>query len=354
MALYEFTTNSIVKIEETNLVSQGIKERQDLQRILRTQISRILPDTYVLAEEFGEWEDARRSIDLLCIDSEANLVVVELKRTEDGGHMDLQAIRYAAMVSRMTFADAVAAHAKFLAKLGEQREAESEILKFLGWEEPQPSDFAQEVRIVLMSNNFNKEITTAAMWLREYEIEVECIRLHSYKLADRTFLDVQKIVPLPEAATYQVQLRRKAAEVREAKAGTADWSRYDLVIGDETLKRLYKRQLFHHCVRALVNQGVSVSQIQKFIPQGKFIAMPEITDGTEFRAALPSLRTVTGAVPDPRRYYLQDDELFTSEGKTWALSNQWALNDLPTLDELLANFPKSRIRYSKIDEASEM
>ena len=34
---------------------------------------------------------------LLCIDREANLVVVELKRTEDGGHMDLQAIRYAAM-----------------------------------------------------------------------------------------------------------------------------------------------------------------------------------------------------------------------------------------------------------------
>jgi hypothetical protein len=28
---------------------------------------------------------------------------MELKRTEDGGHMELQVIRYAAMVSKMTF-----------------------------------------------------------------------------------------------------------------------------------------------------------------------------------------------------------------------------------------------------------
>jgi len=30
-------------------------------------------------------------------------VVIELKRTNDGGHMELQAIRYASMVSAMTF-----------------------------------------------------------------------------------------------------------------------------------------------------------------------------------------------------------------------------------------------------------
>ena len=47
----------------------------------------------VLAEEFGDWQDSRRRIDLLCLDRDAGLVVVELKRTEDGGHMELQAIR---------------------------------------------------------------------------------------------------------------------------------------------------------------------------------------------------------------------------------------------------------------------
>ncbi len=52
----------------------------------------IAPDLLVVSEEFGEWDDSRRRIDLLAIDRDANLVVIELKRTEDGGHMELQAI----------------------------------------------------------------------------------------------------------------------------------------------------------------------------------------------------------------------------------------------------------------------
>jgi hypothetical protein len=61
----------------------------------------------VISEEFGNWTDSRRRIDLLGIDKEANLVVIEIKRTEDGGHLELQAIRYAAMVSAMTFDNVV-------------------------------------------------------------------------------------------------------------------------------------------------------------------------------------------------------------------------------------------------------
>jgi hypothetical protein len=50
--------------------------------------SEIYPELYVLAEEFSDWEDSWRSIDLLCLYKRANLVVVELKRTEDGEHME--------------------------------------------------------------------------------------------------------------------------------------------------------------------------------------------------------------------------------------------------------------------------
>ena len=58
----------------------------------------MLQETLVISEEFGEWEESRRRIDLLGLDKDANLVVIELKRTEDG---ELQSIRYAAMVSTM-------------------------------------------------------------------------------------------------------------------------------------------------------------------------------------------------------------------------------------------------------------
>jgi hypothetical protein len=75
MAIYEITDNSIVQVPTTTFAAQGIRERYDLQRILRENVGAIAPDTYLLADEYGEWVDAKRRIDLLCIDKQANLVV---------------------------------------------------------------------------------------------------------------------------------------------------------------------------------------------------------------------------------------------------------------------------------------
>ena len=103
MSLYHISNNNITPIKRTTFASQGLRERQDLQQLLKSQIEIISPNTLLVAAEFGDWEDSRRRIDLLGIDKNANLVVIELKRTEDGGHMELQSIRYAAMISTLTF-----------------------------------------------------------------------------------------------------------------------------------------------------------------------------------------------------------------------------------------------------------
>ena len=79
-----------------------------------------------------------------------------LKRTEDGGHMELQALRYAAMVSKMTFSAAVEAHRKYLVDLESAGDPEEAILSFLGWEEPNKADFASDVRVLLVSAEFSK------------------------------------------------------------------------------------------------------------------------------------------------------------------------------------------------------
>src|SRR5262245_55477707 len=99
MPIYEITAHRLVELRQTSFSGHGLRERGDLQRLLRDQANVIAPDVLIIAEEFGDWEDSRRRIDLLGIDKKANLVVLVLKRTDDGGHMDLQAIRYAAMIS---------------------------------------------------------------------------------------------------------------------------------------------------------------------------------------------------------------------------------------------------------------
>jgi hypothetical protein len=346
MPIYEVEKNALTALAEVTFASKSILE-QDIQRIFRANIHAIAPDTFVLAEEFGDWADSWRSIDLLCLDKEAKLVVVELKRTENGGHMDLQAIRYAAMVSKMTFADAVAAHSKFLIKNGaEGSEAESAILGFLGWDEPKGNEFAQDVKIILVSADFSKEITTSVLWLNERELDIRCVRMRPYEFMGKTLVDIQQLLPLPEAADYQIQLRKKAAEERKTQEGGSDWTRYDLIVGIEKFSNLYKRQLFLTAIRALVKKGISVSELQQIIPARKFLGVSGKLEGNEFRKSVSEMKTLTGSAYDFRRFYADDEDLFFSDGKTWALSNQWSISFLPQLDQLIEKYQQAQMRYA--------
>ena len=238
MAIYKVEQNSLIEVPKTDFGSQGILERQDLQRLLRAQIQVISPDLMVIAEEFGDWEDSNRRIDLLCLDREANLVVVELKRTQDGGHMELQALRYAAMVSAMTFAQLVEAHIKILGPTGNREQAQAAILNFLDWAEPDEDLFAQDVRIILASADFGKELTTAVLWLNQRGLEIRCIRLKPHRMeGGGVLLDVQQIIPLPEAEDYQTRLATKERSVREQRTLSQEEA---LARAPESLKALWE------------------------------------------------------------------------------------------------------------------
>jgi hypothetical protein len=219
MAIFEIASDNIRMIEETTFAAAGIPERAHLQRLLRKQIEIISPDTLIVAEEFCEWEDAKRRIDLLGVDTNAKLVVIELKRTEDGGHMELQAIRYAAMVSTMTFDKVVDVYADFLRRIGSGADARKTLLEFLDWDEPDDDEFARDVRIVLASAEFSTELTTAVLWLNEQKLDIQCVRIKPYTDNGRVLIDVQQVIPLPEAADYQVQIRDKKQKGKHQAEG---------------------------------------------------------------------------------------------------------------------------------------
>lgn len=218
MPVYKLTKDAIQPLSPASFAQQGVKERSDLQRLLRANIAVVADDVLVIAEEFAEWEDSKRRIDLLCVDRAANLVVVELKRDDDGGHMELQAIRYAAMVSSMTFARAVDVFQAFLDRAQTGQDARRQLLEFLGWDEAREDDFARDVRIILVAADFSKEITTSVLWLNERDLDIRCVRMKPYQNGTETIMDVQQVVPLPEAEEYTVQIKQKEQAARADSA----------------------------------------------------------------------------------------------------------------------------------------
>ncbi len=180
MAIYHFENNLLSEVQKTNFSVEGIKERQHLQSTLKEQIEIIAPNCLVIAEEFSEWSESQRRIDLLAIDKQANVIVIELKRNETGEFMELQAIRYASMVSTLTFQKATEIFQKYLDSKNLEEDAETKLLEFLGWEEAKAEDFASDVQIILVSSNFSKELTTSVMSLNERDLDIRCVRLIPY------------------------------------------------------------------------------------------------------------------------------------------------------------------------------
>lgn len=345
MAIYRMADETIEAVEETTFASVSVSERGDLQRLLKRQIEIISPETLVISEEFSDWEDSKRRVDLLGIDTDANLVVIELKRTEDGGHMELQAVRYAAMVSTLDFERVVKLFEKYLLNESLDGDARSTILEFLGWEEPDEDAFAQDVRMVLASAAFSREVTTAVIWLNDHGLDIRCVRIKPYGDKDNLLLDVQQVIPLPEAQDYQVRLKEKQQKERESRKSSRDYSRFDVKVGNTEHRNLPKRRAVFTLIHSLCSSGVSVAEVAQVLAWRKTLF--RVVDGEVDSATFETLARKQQTSFDPVRWFYEDAELIHSDGKTHALTNQWGPRGEQAMRDLIAHFKPSDITLDR-------
>lgn len=318
MALYELRDQQLVDLASTTYLGERVLESR-LQTALRDHVDVLFPGIpveqapLVVAEEYADFAGSRRRIDLLAVDRSGQLVVVELKRTEDGGHMELQALRYAAMVSTMTFDQLVDTYADH-AGLDEDtaRERLTGHLDDAG----DPPELATRVRIVLVSSDFSREITSTALWLREnYDLDITCVRLVPYRHHDALVLDVQQIIPLPEAAAYRIEQEHKQREAARSRTGDRrDLTKYMLVVDDTPSSVLNKRQAVRTAVQELLNRGVPFDEVREAVGPGRWRPVRH-TDGADLRTAFvqqhPDLQR-------PGRWWL-DKAVHADEDLSWVM-----------------------------------
>ena len=350
MAIYEIASDSLRALQPTDFAREGFRERTDLQRLIRDQIEVLANDLLVIGEEFGDWEESRRRIDILAIDRQANLVVIELKRTESGGHMELQALRYAAMVSTMTFEKTVNIYRDFLQKMGRDDDPESSLLEFLEWDKPDEELFAQDVRVVLASADFSKELTTAVMWLNQRNLDIRCIRLQPYSDGERVFLDVQQVIPLPEAEEFQVQVREKAQRERQTRSSGRDMTRFDVEVLEKKYQSLPRQNALHRVVQALVQEGHAPEEISNAVNDKFYKRRFRVAEGDLNEQAFIDAVQQSDEKFNPRRWFTGDDNLLHYDGRTYAFRSVSRLENFYSIMEALKESYPS-IRYSPTEPA---
>ncbi|WP_390243033.1 hypothetical protein [Vibrio sp. R78045] len=317
MSLYNIANKNLTALRATTFAAEGLQERQDLQEALKGCIDAIAPDCLVISEEFSDWEDSRRRIDLLAIDRNANLVVIELKRDDVGAHMELQALRYAAMISTMTFEKACDYFEQYIEKEGLDIVARQEILDFVDLDEGSLDDFGNDVRIVLTSADFGKELTTSVLWLRDKGIDISCVRLAPYRYKDDVLINAEQIIPVPEVEEYQVRFREKRSEQRKAQVGTKDYSKFE-----------YRGQLYNKRNLALVLMTDWIEQKQPVSLE----ALLAVFDNSIRRRIAKRIDEIPENLM--KRFHSSEQDLIElPSGELIAISNQWGVGNIFNLIE---------------------
>lgn len=213
------TENRLRKLEEKRFADLQLRERGHLQEWLANMPTALGEEMLIIQKEFDGFDDTRERLDLLALDKEGQLVVIENKLDDTGRDVVWQALKYAAYVSSLTKAQIVDIFQAYLDRFCGGGSAVELICEFLEEEalDEVVLNSGDSQRLMLIAARFRKEVTATALWLLGHGIRMQCFKVTPYAFGAELLLDVQQIIPVPEAAEYMIGMSSKDSEERSAQ-----------------------------------------------------------------------------------------------------------------------------------------
>ena len=210
--------NRITKLEEKSFSNLNLREREHLQEWLANQPDALGEELLIIQKEFDGFAHTRERLDLLALDKDGRLVVIENKLDDSGRDVAWQALKYAAYVSSLKTSQIIDIFQQYLNRHEGGGVASDLIAAFLGWDtlEGETLNEGSSQRIVLIAAHFRKEVTSTVLWLREHKIDARCYKVIPYAFGDELFIDIQPVIPTPEAAEFMIRMADKEIEAKTA------------------------------------------------------------------------------------------------------------------------------------------
>jgi len=210
----DINNKTLTKLSEVKYSELGLRERFDIQEWIEKTPAVLGEDLLIIAKEYEL--PSRSRLDLLAIDKTANLVVIELKRDDSGVGVDWQAIKYASYCSAFTDEEVYRIFASYSGV--DEDAAQETIEKFI---DEEPDRLNQKQRIILASREFHSDVVSAVLWLLDFGVEIQCIKLEPFIDSDNDlFINPTIIIPAPEARDYIKRKETKNKEKSLSKSGS--------------------------------------------------------------------------------------------------------------------------------------
>ncbi|MBO6857450.1 DUF4268 domain-containing protein [Roseibium sp.] len=206
--------NRLRKLEEKRFSDFQLREREHLQEWLANQPDALGEELLIIQKEFDGFADTRERLDLLALDKDGHLVVIENKLDDSGRDVAWQALKYTAYVSSLTKAQIIDIYQHYLDRFCGGGNAVQSICDFLEVEELDEVVLnpGNDQRLMFIAANFRKEVTSTVLWLREHRIDARCFKVVPYGFGEELFVDIQQVIPTPEAADFMIGMAEKSAE----------------------------------------------------------------------------------------------------------------------------------------------
>jgi len=220
-------TKRIMPVQCKSFSELGLTERKDLQEWLANEPSALGEELLIIQKEFDGFDDTRERLDLLALDRDGNLVIIENKLDDSGRDVVWQALKYASYCASLTKLQVVEIFQQYLNRYGHKMtedgaltpDAAVKVCDFLGAAELDEVtiNLGNSQRIMLVAANFRKEVTSTALWLLGQGISVQCFKVTPHALDEQLLINIDQIIPTPEAKELMIGINAKKAEEKSTE-----------------------------------------------------------------------------------------------------------------------------------------
>ncbi len=210
----DLSQNRLSRLVQKRFADLNLRERDHLQEWLANQPDALGEELLIMQKEFDGFDETREGLDLLALDKDGNLVVIENKLDDSGRDVTWQALKYTAYVSGLTKTQIVDIYQQYLDRYEGGGNAAVRICEFMEVEELEETVLnpGNDQRMIFIAANFRREVTATVLWLLSRGIRAQCFKVTPFSFGEELMVDIQQIIPTPEAADFMIGMSSKENE----------------------------------------------------------------------------------------------------------------------------------------------